>query len=175
MTDAATTAPAWPLEIYRVLRQHGVSVFGYVPDAGHKTLIELAQADPDVEAVGLTTEEEGIGLIAGCDLGLGRATLLLQSSGVGNIVNYLSLVKVARFPMLLLVAMRGQFGEGNPWQYPMGEAVVPVLSAMGLITLPVERPEVAGNVVDAASTMVFQGGRSVGVLLTQTLIGAKRF
>lgn len=169
------TEPAWPGEIYRVLREHRVSVFGFVPDAGHKQLIELAQADPEVDAVVLTTEEEGIGLIAGCDLAFGRATLLLQSSGVGNIVNHLSLVKGARVPVLLLVSMRGQYGEGNPWQFPMGEAVVPVLNAMGVMTLPVECPGEAVEAVDAAATMVYQGGRSVAVLLTQRLIGAKVF
>lgn len=175
MPQAVATVPAWPRAIYQVLREHGISVFGFVPDGGHKALIELAQADADVHAVSLTTEEEGVGLIAGCDLAWGRATLLLQSSGVGNIVNHLSLVKAGRFPMLLLVAMRGQYGEGNPWQFPMGEAVVPVLDAMGVMTLSIERPEEAASTVDAAATMVFQGGRAVAVLLTPQLIGPKKF
>ena len=171
----AATEPAWPAELYEVLRSHRVSQFGYVPDAGHKVLIDLALHDPEVHAIRLTTEEEGVGVIAGADLGGARAVLLLQSSGVGNCVNFLSLVKVARFPMLLLVSMRGDFGEGNPWQYPMGQAVEPALHAMGLITMRVDRP---GDVVasaKAAATMVYQGGQAVALLLTQRLIGAKQF
>ena len=174
-SPVARTEPAWPAELYALLRSRGVSQFGYVPDAGHKVLIELALRDPEVHAIPLTTEEEGIGLIAGADLGGARAVLLLQSSGVGNCVNFLSLVRAARFPMLLLVSMRGDFGEGNPWQYPMGQAVEPVLQAMGVITLRVERPEDVGPSASEAATMVFQGGQAVALLLTQRLIGAKRF
>lgn len=171
----AATPSTWPQDVYELLKSHGVSTFGYVPDAGHKAMIELAEDDPDVHGVPLTTEEEGIGLIAGADLGLGRAVLLLQSSGVGNCVNFLSLVRGARVPMLMLVSMRGDFGEGNPWQFAMGEAVEPVLHAMGVMTLRAHKPPEVVPTVDAAAKMVFQGGRAVAVLLTQRLIGAKAF
>jgi len=76
---------------------------------------------------------------------------------------------------LTLVSMRGDFGEGNPWQYPMGQAVQPVLEAMGVIVLRVEQPDDVIPTVSAALTMVFQSGMAVAVLLTQRLIGAKAF
>jgi sulfopyruvate decarboxylase alpha subunit len=166
---------AWPDAVYDLLRRQGVTQICYVPDAGHRVLIDRALADPAVHAVALTTEEEGVALIAGADLGGARAVLLMQSSGVGNCVNMLSLAKGGRFPLLMLVTMRGDFGEGNPWQFPMGQAVQPVLEAMGVICLRVERPEDAVPTVGAALTMVFQGGNAVAVLLTQRLIGAKPF
>jgi sulfopyruvate decarboxylase TPP-binding subunit len=71
--------------------------------------------------------------------------------------------------------MRGDFGEGNPWQYPMGQAVEPVLAAMGVICLRIERPEEVLPTAGAALTMAFQSGQSVAVLLTQKLLGAKKF
>jgi len=43
--------------------------------------------------VALTTEEEGVALLAGTDLGGARGVLLMQSSGVGNCVNMLSLIR----------------------------------------------------------------------------------
>lgn len=174
-SSGAATGQGWAADLYAVLRSQGVSQVGYVPDAGHKLLIELALRDPEVHAIPLTTEEEGVGIIAGADLGGARAVLLLQSSGVGNCVNFLSLVKGARFPMLLMVSMRGDFGEGNPWQYPMGQAVEPVLHAMGVTTLRVDRPEDVVPTAEAAATMVYKGGQAVAVLLTQRLIGAKPF
>ena len=100
---------------------------------------------------------------------------MMQSSGAGNCINMLSLIKGGQFPFLTLLSMRGDFGEGNPWQYPMGQAVEPVLSAMGIICLRIERPEDVAPTVGAALTMVFQGGRAVAVLLTQKLLGAKAF
>ncbi len=165
----------WQDALYDFLRQKGVSIFAYVPDAGHKILIERSLADPGAHSVPLTTEEEGVALLAGADLGGARGVLLMQSSGVGNCVNMLSLVKAGRFPFLALVSMRGDFGEGNPWQFPMGQAVEPVLQAMGVLTLRVDRPEEVIATVGAASTMVFQSGEAVAVLLTQKLIGAKPF
>lgn len=168
-------AERWQDALYDLLKKGGVTQFAYVPDAGHRVLIDRSLADPEVHSVALTTEEEGVALIAGADLGGARAVLLLQSSGVGNCINMLSLVKGGRFPFLAVVSMRGDFGEGNPWQFPMGQAVEPVLQAMGVICLRVERPDEVVPTAAAALTMVFQSGNAVAVLLTQKLLGAKQF
>jgi len=168
-------APRWQDELYDLLRHQNITQFAYVPDAGHRILIDRSLADPAVHSVALTTEEEGVALLAGADLGGARGVLLMQSSGTGNCVNMLSLIKGGHFPFLTLVSMRGDFGEGNPWQFPMGEAVEPVLQAMGVTCLRIERPEEVVATVAAACTMVFQGGRAVAVLLTQKLLGAKAF
>src|ERR687884_2310948 len=163
----ASNDPAWAHELYDLLRAAGVTQFAYVPDAGHKVLIDRSLADPDVHSVALTTEEEGVALLAGADLGGARGVLLVQSSGVGNCVNMLSLISGGRFPFLMLVSMRGDFGEGNPWQYPMGEATPAVLEAMGVKCLRAEHPAEALATVSAALTMVFQARRAVAVLFTQ--------
>ena len=130
----------WQDELYDLLRRNNVTQFAYVPDAGHRILIDRSLADPGVHSVALTTEEEGVALMAGADLGGARGVLLMQSSGAGNCVNMLSLIKGGHFPFLTLLSMRGDFGEGNPWQFPMGQAVEPVLRAMGVICLRVEQP-----------------------------------
>src|SRR3989442_2608312 len=121
----------WPDQIHRELAAAKVRVVGYGPDAGHKRLIELCQADKSMRGVVLSTEEEGIGLAAGAWLGGERSVLLMQSSGVGNVINVLGTVKECRFPLVTLVTMRGEEGEFNPWQVPMGQATRAVLEAMG--------------------------------------------
>jgi sulfopyruvate decarboxylase alpha subunit len=175
MVDGNVSDARWQDRLYDLLRRHDVTQFAYVPDAGHRILIDRSLADPGVQSVALTTEEEGVALLAGADLGGARGVLLMQSSGTGNCVNMLSLIKGGHFPFLALVSMRGDFGEGNPWQYPMGQAVEPVLKAMGVICLRIEQPEDVVPTVSAALTMVFQGGNAVAVLLTQKLLGAKAF
>jgi len=169
------TAAGWQYDLYNLLRRSGITQFCYVPDAGHAVLIDRSLADPDVCSIALTSEEEGVALAAGADLGGARSVLLMQSSGVGNCINMLSLIKGGRFPFLTLVSMRGDFGEGNPWQFPMGQATQPVLEAMGVICLRVERPEDVIPTVSAALTMVYKSGQAVAVLLSQRLIGAKPF
>ena len=165
----------WQDDLYDLLRRNNVTQFAYVPDAGHRILIDRSLADPEVHSVALTSEEEGVAMLAGADLGGARGVLLMQSSGTGNCVNMLSLIKGGRFPFLTLVSMRGDFGEGNPWQFPMGQAVQPVLEAMGVICLRAERPEEVVPTVGAALTMAFQSGQAMAVLLTQKPLGAKQF
>jgi len=165
----------WPEEIHRELSGAGVRVVGYVPDAGHKRLIELCQADKKMRAVVLTTEEEGIGLAAGAWLGGQKSVLLMQSSGVGNVVNVLGMVRECRFPLVTLVTMRGEQGEFNPWQVPMGQAVRPVLEAMGTV---VHAPSTADDIVptvNAALRLAYNSYASVAVLIPQRVIGIKSF
>ena len=165
----------WPDQIHRELAAAQVRFVGYVPDAGHKRLIELCRGDPSMRAVVLSTEEEGIGLAAGAWLGGTRSVLLMQSSGVGNVINVLGMVKECRFPLVTLVTMRGEEGEFNPWQVPMGQATRATLEAMGTV---VQRPSSAGEIaptVNAALRLAYNSYASVAVLIPQRIIGIKSF
>ena len=174
-STSSSPDPQWPDELDALLREHDVTQFAYVPDAGHTTLINRSLADPNVDSIALTTEEEGVAMLAGADLGGARGVLLMQSSGAGHCINILSMVKAGRFPFLTLISMRGDFGEGNPWQMPMGQALRPVLAAMGVICLDVDSPDAVVPTIEGALRMTFKSGNAVAVLLTQKLIGAKKF
>jgi len=170
------TDDAWPDDIYRALSDAGVRVVGIVPDAGHARLIELCTADNDMQVVSLTSEEEGVGLVSGAWLGGERGALLMQSSGVGNCVNAIASLTVScQFPLLMLVTMRGEWGEGNPWQLPMGRATPRVLDDLGMRGATVERPDEAGETVTAMAGLAFKSQAATAVLLSQRLIGAKAF
>ncbi|HJU16089.1 MAG TPA: thiamine pyrophosphate-binding protein [Stellaceae bacterium] len=176
MSETASGAPAdWRDQVFAALRQAEIRQVGYVPDAGHARLIELCRADPQIRAVPLTSEEEGIGLAAGAWLGGERAALLMQSSGVGNCVNLLSLAKSCRFPLVLLVTMRGEWAEFNPWQVPMGSKTQQALELMDVLVYRVERPQEAAETVAAALAIAFNGDLATAVLLSQRLIGAKEW
>ncbi len=129
----------WPLDIYNALKAADVAQICYVPDAGHSRLINLAHEDNAIQTTVLTTEEEGVALCAGAWLGGDRAVLLMQSSGVGNCVNMLSLLQSCRFPFLTFVTMRGEWAEFNPWQVPMGKATPHAFEIMGVTVFRLER------------------------------------
>jgi sulfopyruvate decarboxylase alpha subunit len=169
----ASLAASWPDAIHAHFKRVGVRQVGYVPDAGHSRLIALCGNDPNIADVLLTTEEEGVGLLAGAALGGERAALLMQSSGVGNCINMFSLLRNCGFAGLLLVTMRGEFGEFNPWQVPMGSITEPVLGLAGFLTYRIEQPEEVDDIVGAACDMAFDGNLAVAVLLSQRLIGRK--
>ena len=172
-TPPADAGTDWPLAIYETLKAFDMRQVAYVPDAGHSRLIELAHADPAIRATVLTTEEEGVALAAGAWLGGERSALLMQSSGVGNCVNMLSLATMGRFPLLAIVTMRGEWAEFNPWQVPMGRATPAVLDAMGVTVLRLERPEETAEVLSAAATLAYDGDQQVAVLISQRMIGRK--
>jgi sulfopyruvate decarboxylase alpha subunit len=165
----------WPVAIHRALSDGDVRLVSYVPDAGHKRLIELCQADNAIRTVPLTTEEEGIGLAMGAWLGGERSVLLLQSSGVGNLVNVLGGARECRSPLVMIATMRGEYGEFNPWQVPMGRATPSVLKEMGAVVERVVEPSAVGPAVEAALRLAYRSYAAVAVLIAQSLVGIKSF
>ncbi|MEO8450411.1 MAG: phosphonopyruvate decarboxylase [Gemmatimonadota bacterium] len=170
-----TDARHWADGIHALFRAYRITLVSVVPDAGHKRLIDLCQADAGIRTVTLTTEEEGVALAAGAYLGGTRSALLIQSSGVGNCVNMFSLPSICHMPFFALVTMRGEWGEFNPWQVPMGESTTAVLEASGLTVFRTDTAEEVGPTVEGALGLAWQSRRRVAVLLSQRLIGAKRF
>jgi sulfopyruvate decarboxylase alpha subunit len=163
------------MQLYRQLKTAQVRQVSYVPDAGHAQLIDLLKADPEIVANVLTTEEEGIAIAAGAWLGGARSVLLLQSSGVGNCINMLALSTISRFPLLMLVTMRGEWAEFNPWQVPMGLATEPALNAIGVRTVRANAPADLLETVASAATLAFESDQQVAVLMSQRMIGAKKW
>lgn len=165
----------WRDGIFAALKAGNIRQVGYVPDAGHARLIDMCRTDAEIAAVSLTSEEEGVALAAGAWLGGQRAALLMQSSGVGNCINMLSLAKSCRFPLLMLVTMRGEWAEFNPWQVPMGSKTQAALELMDVLVYRAERAEEAAETVAAALDIAFNGSLATAVLLSQRMIGAKRW
>ena len=168
-------APAWPGDIHRALRSAGVRLIATVPDGGLEDVLARCRADKTMRVVTLSTEEEGIGLAAGAWLGGARGVLLMQSSGVGNCINALGTVRECRFPLLMLVTMRGQKGEFNPWQVPMGQATPGVLSAMGVVVHEANAAADIAPAVDTAARLAYGSYQAVAVLISQAVIGIKSF
>ena len=155
-SEAAAALPTWPDEVYRVLKDAGVRQVAMVPDAGHSRLIRAFEADPETRVVTLTTEEEGVAMLAGAWLGGERGVLLLQSSGVGNCINMLSLPVTCHMPLLMIVTMRGDWGEFNPWQIPMGQGTQGALEAMGVIVTRADEPHLVASTVQGAAQSCLQ-------------------
>ncbi|MDX1433902.1 MAG: phosphonopyruvate decarboxylase, partial [Gammaproteobacteria bacterium] len=72
-----------------------------------------------------------------------------------------------------LVTMRGEWGEFNPWQLPMGQATAGALENAGVIVQAVDDPARVKETVLAATHLVFDAYRAVAVVLSQRIIGYK--
>jgi sulfopyruvate decarboxylase alpha subunit len=166
-------SPAWPGEIFKTLKDNDIAQVSYVPDAGHAELIRRCHADNRIKTTRLTTEEEGIALALGAWLGGDRSALLMQSSGVGNCINMLSVIVETRSPLLMLVTMRGEWGEFNPWQIPMGQSTQKSLEDAGMIVYHVDEPAELAETLHAATQIAFNSYRGVAVLIGQRIVGFK--
>jgi sulfopyruvate decarboxylase alpha subunit len=176
--DASSTAEQgadWPEDIFAILQRFDVRQVPYVPDAGHSQLIKRVLASSNMRGIPLTTEEEGVALLAGAWAGGQRGVLLMQSSGVGNCINMLSLTQIFRFPFLTIVTMRGEWGEFNPWQVPMGSSTQGVFELSGVRVLRATHPGEVKEVVEAAASQAYNACTATAVLLSQRLIGTKVF
>jgi sulfopyruvate decarboxylase TPP-binding subunit len=87
----------------------------------------------------------------------------------------LSLPVLHRAPLPMLVTMRGDYGEFNPAQVPMGNATQAVLEAMGTLVRRADVAQDVASVVDAVLRLAFNTYRPTAALLGQRLIGAKTF
>ena len=166
----------WPLAIYKLFEKNDITQIAYVPDAGHKCLINLCEKNNEMKNISLTTEEEGMGLLAGAWLGGQKGVILMQSSGLGNCINALASVTIAcNFPLLMIITMRGEWNEFNPWQVPMGSATEKVLSALDIKFSRCDRGHEVSEVVNAMQGLAYKSNCVTAVLLSQRLIGAKSF
>jgi len=165
----------WSADVFRVMQARKIAIVCTVPDGGLTHLLRMVEAERSMRLVTLSMEQEGIGIATGSWLGGGRAMIAMQSSGAGNCINALGLPLAYRAPCLMLVTMRGQWGEFNPWQVPMGQATRPALEAVGVKCFPVDKAEEVGETFAAAADLAFNSRVSAAVLVSQRIVGAKGF
>ena len=176
MTDTVPPAATdWSADAVAALRALDVRQIAYVPDAGLTRFLDLAAAEDRIAMTSVATEEDAVAQCCGAWLGGQRALAAMQSSGVGNIPNMLSLPRVCGMPLLMLVTMRGEPGETNPWQESTGRAMPALLKAMGVDVRRVENADEVGPALALAGADAFEGDRRICLQLAQSLIGFKGF
>jgi sulfopyruvate decarboxylase TPP-binding subunit len=172
---APHAAPGWAEQTYAVLKEFGIRQVAYLPDGALAPLIDRCAKDDAMVATALTTEEEGVMLVAGAWLGGDRSAMLIQCGGVGNCVNMFSLLSVCSIPCVMVVTMRGVWGEFNPWQVPMGEATRGCFELFDFSILDLTEASAAAETMRAACQLAYGAGRKVVVLVSQRMLGAKVF
>ena len=121
----------WSRHMADVLRRNGIRFFATVPDYIVGQVLDHLWSDEGCSVVTATREEEGLGILSGAYLAGERGALLMQNSGLGNCLNTLASLNVAsQMPVVLVVSQRGDLGEFNPAQIPMGQAAALMLDAL---------------------------------------------
>lgn len=157
---------AWADAVAAGVHAAGSRHLVYVPDnpLSH-VLTALGAQFPDIHTTLATREEEAFGIAAGLYLGGAKPTVMLQSSGLGNSLNAItSLLIPYQIPVLIVISMRGDEGEWNAAQVPMGRAIRPILESMGIPHVTADAAETTAETVRLVGQTAF-GTRLPGACL----------
>ena len=160
---------AWAAAVADGVSEAGITDVAYVPDnpLSH-VLATFERRYGSIRLLLATREEEAFGIAAGLYLGGRRPAVMLQSSGLGNSLNALTtLIIPYRIPMLIVVSMRGDEGEWNAAQAPMGHAVRPIFDAIGIAHVTAAAP--LSDMIRSASQAAFDTKMPRAVLLPRRM------
>src|SRR5579864_5999638 len=157
--------------IYGALKASGVRLMSALPETWLVHLIRMADEDPEMTLVRLAKEEEGVGISAGAHLAGVKSAMLLQNHGfLASVNGIVSLARLYRIPLLLLISYRGHFGERDPWQTQGGGATEPLLRALGIPYAFLDDTAKVAKRVAEAQTWAYASLHPAALLLTRELM-----
>ncbi len=166
---------AWPETIVGVLKEQRIRFINYVPDAKSERILQVARKDDFFEILPLAREEEGIGVVCGQSVGGERGVLLMATSGLGNSVNALASLAIPyKIPCPMIIGMRGDLGEFNQAQVPMGQALPGVLRALAIPTFKIMHEEEVARITEGALRTGYANESPVAILVSNELAGWKK-
>jgi sulfopyruvate decarboxylase alpha subunit len=164
----------WSQQIVALLKTYNVQFLSYVPDAIGEQILKLARQDEYFDILPLAREEEGIGVVTGQYLGGARGAVLMPTSGVGNAINALASLAIPyQIPLPLFIGLRGDLGEFNPSQVPMGQALRPIFEALNIPAYVLTQASEVPPVVDGALKLAFALEQPVAIMISTQLAGWK--
>jgi sulfopyruvate decarboxylase alpha subunit len=164
----------WSKSVADALRRNGIRTFATVPDFIVSQVLEHLWADPECRVITTTREEEAVGILSGAYLAGERGALLMQNSGLGNCVNTLASLNVAaQIPLVMVISHRGDLGEYNPAQVPMGQAAEQILQALEVRTSQPHTVEAFESEADGLIKLAYTRSLPVAFLLPNDLTGGR--
>lgn len=165
----------WAETIVSVLKQYQVRFISYVPDAKGEQILQAARKDDFFEILPLTREEEGIGVVCGQSVGGARGVVMMPTAGVGNSINALASLAIPyKIPVPMIIGARGELGEFNQAQVPMGQALPDIFRALNIPTFRITRQEDVEKMTEGALRLSYSNESPVAIMVTNELAGWKK-
>ena len=118
-------------KVVDILKQNSIDIAATLPCDRIKALLLLIARN--IRTIPLTREENGIGICAGVYLGGGRPVMVIQSTGIGNMINALcSLNLTYDIPIPVIASWRGVYKESIEAQWQLGRRLPEILAASGI-------------------------------------------
>tara|TARA_B100001996_G_scaffold222959_1_gene171515 strand:- start:854 stop:1369 length:516 start_codon:yes stop_codon:yes gene_type:complete len=110
--------------IVKILKSYYFNDITGVPDSTFGNLFNLLESDNEINYIRANREDTALGVSSGFSISKKNSCVIMQNSGVGNIINPLTSFNLMyKIPVLLIVGWRGYGGEPNdaPEHWIMGE------------------------------------------------------
>ncbi len=120
-------------DFWDVLKQRGLTFFSGVPDSTFQNAYHWMVSDPEIRYVPAPREDAALGIASAAYFTGQLGGVMMQNSGVGNIVNPLtSFSLMYRVPVLLVIGWRGYGGPPNdaPEHWIMGAKTPEILDLL---------------------------------------------
>ena len=118
-------------KVVDILKNNKIDISATLPCDRIKALLPLIAKN--IKTIPLTREENGIGICAGAYLGGARPVMVIQSTGIGNMINaLLSLNLTYNIPLPIIASWRGVYKESIEAQWQFGKKLPEILEACGI-------------------------------------------
>ncbi|MFZ3385537.1 MAG: sulfopyruvate decarboxylase subunit beta [Candidatus Methanoperedens sp.] len=135
-------------KIIDILKQNRIDIAATLPCDRIKALLPLIARN--IKTIPLTREENGVGICAGVYLGGGRTVMVIQSTGIGNMINaLLSLNLTYNIPLPIIASWRGVYKESIEAQWQLGRRLPEIMAASGIKCTIIESLKEIGRLDEA--------------------------
>ncbi|MFI5268674.1 MAG: thiamine pyrophosphate-binding protein [Chloroflexota bacterium] len=140
--------------LWELLKAENLTLFSGVPCSLLEPILEVAFRDPEISYVAAPREDAALGVASGAWLAGRPAGILLQNSGLGNVVNGLTSFNLLyQVPVFMIVSWRGYEGKDAPEHLIMGATMLDFLELMKIPTAVLDPAEAAQQVRSLARAM----------------------
>mgnify|MGYP003302962824 FL=1 len=115
---------------WNVFKDRGINLFSGVPDSTFGEAYNQLVIDPEIRYVPAVREDVALGIASSAFFNGNIGAVIMQNSGIGNIVNTLSSFSMMyHIPVLLIIGWRGYGGPPNdaPEHWIMGSKTTDIL------------------------------------------------
>ena len=127
--------------IIKILKSHSFSNITGVPDSTFGNLFNLLEDDKEINYIRANREDTALGISSGFSISNNNSCVVMQNSGVGNIINPITSFNLMyQIPVLLIVGWRGYGGKPNdaPEHWIMGEKTKDFFKMLNISTATFE-------------------------------------
>ena len=131
-----------------ILKNFSFNNISGVPDSTFGNLFNIIDDDPDINYFRANREDTALGIASGFSISNKNSCVIMQNSGIGNIINPLtSFNLIYKINTLIIVGWRGYGGKPNdaPEHWVMGEKTLEYFKMLGIPFISFEDDDESEN------------------------------